>query len=137
MANRNHTQARAKHEFIKNAMTKLDISHDEAEQLWKFDHDEVTAPEVEAIEQKIEDKKPVRKENSPINKVKNLKAKKKADSEKEAVLEGVFNHIMAAEFAVAPQQISTTKVSFKGVDGGWYTVTVTKNKSKPDGYKED
>lgn len=136
MANKAFTQARAKHEFIKNAMTKLAITKEEAEQLWKFDHDEVTVPEVEAIEQKVETAKPVRKENSPINKVKNLKAKKKADAEKEGVLENLFNFIKEAAFAVAPQQIATTKMTFKGVDGGWYTVTVTKNKSKPDGYAE-
>lgn len=137
MANKAFTVARQKHEFVKNAMAKLGISQTEAEDLWKFDHDEAHNPVVEAIEQKIEEKKPARKETSPIAKVKNLKAKKKADSEKESVLEGVFEFLKAAAFAVKPQQVATTKMVFQGTDGGWYTVTVTKNKTQPDGYKED
>lgn len=128
----------AKRTFIKNTMAKLGISEEEAVQLWAFDQDEITVPEVEAIEAKLAKPKSAEEKRaaSPIAKVKNMKAQKKADAEKEGVLEGVFGFLKAAEFAVKPQQVATTKMVFQGADGGWYTVAVTKNKSKPDGYTE-
>jgi hypothetical protein len=125
-----------KRAFVKNAMSKLGITEVEANALWSFDKEEVTVPEVEAIEAKLAAPKTAEEKrvSSPIAKVKNMKAQKKADAEKEAVLQGVFDFIKIAGFAVKPQQVATTKVVFQGADGGWYTVAVTKNKDKPDGY---
>jgi len=125
-----------KRAFVKNTMAKLNISEAEALQLWAFDHEEISVPEVEAIEEKLSKPKSAEEKRaaSPIAKVKNMKAQKKADVEKEGVIEGVFSFIKTAAFVFKPQQVATTKIVFQGADGSWFTVTVTKNKTKPDGH---
>ena len=62
------------------------------------------------------------------------KAKKKKDSNKEAVLAGIFKAVEESEVTIMPEQISTTKMSFMDAAGSFYTVTVTKHKGQPDGY---
>ena len=127
---------------IKKNMEILGISREEAEEMWAFDHDEIECEEVDAIEDKIKEtqKSDKKKTGSPLDKVRNMKAKKKADAEKHNIIQSVFNFLKTLGETgeiVSPQEMSTTKMSFKGVDGGYYTVTITKHKSCPDGYKEN
>ena len=124
---------------IKKNMGILGISHDEALEMWAFDHDEMDNEEVNAIEEKIGaiKKEAGPKTGSPLDKVRNMKAKKKADAEKEGVIKTIFNFLRgeaASGAIVQPQEMSTTKMSFMGTNGGYYTVTITKHKARPDGY---
>lgn len=143
MANKNVTKKALaeKDAEIKKNMEILGISREEAEEMWAFDHDEIDCEEVDAIEDKIKEtqKSDKKKTGSPLDKVRNMKAKKKADAEKYNIIQSVFSFLKTLEETgeiVSPQEMSTTKMSFKGVNGGYYTVTITKHKSCPDGYKE-
>lgn len=143
MANKNVTKKALaeKNAEIKKNMEILGISREEAEEMWAFDHDEIDCEEVDAIEDKIKEtqKSDKKKTGSPLDKVRNMKAKKKADAEKYNIIQSVFNFLKTLGETgeiVSPQEMSTTKMSFKGVNGGYYTVTITKHKSCPDGYKE-
>lgn len=143
MANKNVTKKALaeKDAEIKKNMEILGISREEAEEMWAFDHDEIDCEEVDAIEDKIKEtqKNDKKKTGSPLDKVRNMKAKKKADSEKYNIIQSVFSFLKTLGETgeiVSPQEMSTTKMSFKGVNGGYYTVTITKHKSCPDGYKE-
>ena len=143
MANKNVTKKALaeKDAEIKKNMEILGISREEAEEMWAFDHDEIDCEEVDAIEDKIKEtqKSDKKKTGSPLDKVRNMNAKKKADAEKHNIIQSVFNFLKTLGETgeiVSPQEMSTTKMSFKGVNGGYYTVTITKHKSCPDGYKE-
>lgn len=143
MANKNVTKKALaeKDAEIKKNMEILGISREEAEEMWAFDHDEIDCEEVDAIEDKIKEtqKNDKKKTGSPLDKVRNMKAKKKADAEKYNIIQSVFSFLKTLGETgeiVSPQEMSTTKMSFKGVNGGYYTVTITKHKSCPDGYKE-
>lgn len=143
MANKNVTKKALaeKDAEIKKNMEILGISREEAEEMWAFDHDEIDCEEVDAIEDKIKEtqKSDKKKTGSPLDKVHNMKAKKKANAEKHNIIQSVFNFLKTLGETgeiVSPQEMSTTKMSFKGVNGGYYTVTITKHKSCPDGYKE-
>lgn len=144
MANKNVTKKALaeKDAEIKKNMEILGISREEAEEMWAFDHDEIDCEEVDAIEDKIKEtqKSDKKKTGSPLDKVRNMKAKKKADAEKHNIIQSVFSFLKTLGETgeiVSPQEMSTTKMSFKGVNGGYYTVTITKHKSCPDGYKEN
>lgn len=143
MANKNVTKKALaeKDAEIKKNMEILGISREEAEEMWAFDHDEIDCEEVDAIEDKIKEtqKNDKKKTGSPLDKVRNMKAKKKADAEKYNIIQSVFSFLKTLGETgeiVSPQEMSTTKMSFKGVNCGYYTVTITKHKSCPDGYKE-
>lgn len=145
MANKNVTKKALaeKGAEIKKNMEILGISREEAEEMWAFDHDEIDCEEVDAIEDKIKETQKSDKKKSvgsPLDKVRNMKAKKKADAEKHNIIQSVFSFLKTLGETggiVSPQEMSTTKMSFKGVNGGYYTVTITKHKSCPDGYKEN
>lgn len=143
MANKNVTKKALaeKDAEIKKNMEILGISREEAEEMWAFDHDEIDCEEADAIEDKIKEtqKSDKKKTGSPLDKVRNMKAKKKADAEKYNIIQSVFSFLKTLGETggiVSPQEMSTTKMSFKGVNGGYYTVTITKHKSCPNGYKE-
>lgn len=123
---------------VKEYIYKLQISEKDAIELWMFDNDMIDNEEVNKMEAMAKEMAIATKhKGSAIDKVKNLKAKKKGDDEKEGVIKAIFDFLRGSDVAVKPQEIATTKMSFQGTDGGWYTVTITKNKTKPDGYSEE
>ena len=144
MANKNVTKKMLaeKDAEIKKNMEILGISREEAEEMWAFDHDEMDCEEVDAIEEKIKENQSTNRKKSsgtPLDKVRNMKAKKKADIEKQGIIQAVFDFLRSmgnSGSIISPQEMSTTKMSFKGTNGGYYSVTITKHKSCPDGYKE-
>lgn len=120
-------------EAIEKNMRLLDLTREEAEELYDFDHEKIDNEEVIKIEQKVEGNKETVKRSS-IEKVKYMKAKKKSDACKEGVIDTVFNDIRARENLVLAQQIGTNTMVFMDELGGYYTVKITKNKKCPDGY---
>jgi hypothetical protein len=115
---------------VQKYMDKLGISEDEAKALVLFDSGKADVPaEVLTIEEKL-----AKKASSPINKVKNLKAVPKVDKLKKRIIDIIWEMVLNKEQMVKPQMVKTGKVVFQDSAGGWYTLTLTKNKEKPDGY---
>jgi hypothetical protein len=131
MAKKNTEKEKA---ILKN-METLGLTREEAEELYAFDNDEVGNDEVDAIEEKAEkEKKP---KGSSLDKVKLMKAKKKADAEKEKLIQDIFGFVKGLEVVQTSTEVTGTKLSLKTKDGNFYSVTVTKHKSRPDGLKEE
>ena len=116
MANKNVTKKMLaeKDAEIKKNMEILGISREEAEEMWAFDHDEMDCEEVDVIEEKIKENQKTDKKKSggsPLDKVRNMKAKKKADAEKHGIIQAVFDFLRSmgdAGSIVSPQEMSTT-----------------------------
>ena len=61
----------------------------------------------------------------------------KGDANKENIIDDIFEKTQLSEHVFAPQEMTATKMSFQDKDGFFYTVQVTKHKSRPDGYAAD
>ena len=132
------TVLKEKENEILKSMKGLGISREEAEELYAFDHEEVECEEVTAIEEKVaqENKEEKKIKGSPLDKVKLMKAKRKVDEEKENIIGDIFMFVRESDLVDGAQEMTSTKMAFMGESGTYYSVTVTKHKSKPDGYVE-
>ena len=126
-----------KEKTILHNMKVLEISREEAEELYAFDNDEIENEEVIAIEEKQQKRKEAQEGRSSIEKVKHMKAKAKSDINKERIIDDIFEKVQASEHIYNTQEMTATKMSFQDKDGNFYTVQVTKHKSRPDGYVAD
>jgi len=126
-----------KEKTILHNMKVLGISREEAEELYAFDNDEIENEEVNAIEEKQQKNKVAQEGRSSLEKVKHMKAKVKADVNKENIIDDIFEKAQASEHIFNAQEMTSTKMSFQDKDGNFYTVQVTKHKSRPDGYVAD
>lgn len=124
----------AKEKMIRKNMEVLEITREEAEELYAFDNDEIDNEEVNAIEEKVSAQTDKEQGRSSLEKVKHMKAKKKGDAHKEQIIADIFAATEASENVVQAMEISTTKMSFMDQEGNFYTVAVTKHKSQPAGY---
>lgn len=116
-------------EEIKVLMDKLGITEEEAKEVFTFDNE---APTPETPNEAPKEKK---KTGSPLNKVKNAKAKKKVDVVKQNLMDKLYEAMMYAAGVTNIQEMSTTKITFK-VGEDFYSVSLTKHKTKPDGYAD-
>jgi len=116
-------------------MAKLQIDEKEALELWEFDKEETENEIVNDIEKKIESEKP--KAPSKIGKVLNMKMKKKIDEEKETLTKMLLETLNTSNLVLYPQEMTTTKITFVTDTKTYYTVALTKHKTKPDGYREE
>lgn len=132
------TALKEREEEILRSMKGLGISREEAEELYAFDHDEIECEEVTAIEEKVagDTRDEKKAKGSPLDKVKLMKAKRKVDEEKSSIIERIFAFVRGQEDVHGVQDMTSTKISFKGESGTYYSVTITKHKSKPDGYAD-
>lgn len=71
-----------------------------------------------------------------LAKVKTQKAKKKVDENKDNIIEAMVEFTSDNEFIINPQVIKNGHISFKDKDGNYYSLKLTKHKSKPDGYTD-
>lgn len=126
-----------KEKAILHYMEKLGISREEAEELYAFDNDEIDNEEVIAIEEKQQKNKKTQEKRSSLEKVKHMKAKIKGDINKQNIIDDIFAKAQMSEHIFNPQEMTATKLSFQDKDGNFYTVQVTKHKSRPDGYVGD
>ena len=123
-----------KEKTIQENMRILEISREEAEELYAFDNDEIDNEEVAAIEEKVSAQVDKEQGRSSLEKVKHMKAKKKGDANKEVIIEDIFAATEASGNVFQAMPISATKMSFMDKDGNFYTVAITKHKKQPDGY---
>ena len=126
-----------KEKAILRYMEKLGISREEAEELYAFDNDEIDNEEVIAIEEKERKNKETQEKRSSLEKVKHMKAKIKGDANKERIIDDIFTMAQTSEHIFNAQEMTATKMSFQDKDGNFYTVQVTKHKSRPNGYVAD
>ena len=125
----------ARAEEIKRLMETLPgLSQEDAANLAAFDAGEIENETVNEIEAKVAEGKTEKR--SPLEKVRHSRAKKKVDQEKSAIVKSIFDFVREAlPGVVAPQEITSTKLTFKSLSGEYYSITVTKHKHKPDGYR--
>ena len=123
-----------KEQAILQNMKVLEISREEAEELYAFDNDEIDNDEVTEIENKVTAQVDKEQGRSSLEKVKHMKAKKKGDANKETIIEDIFAATDASENVFQAMPISATKMSFMDKDGNFYTVAITKHKKQPEGY---
>ena len=71
-----------------------------------------------------------------LAKVKTQKAKKKVDVNKDGLIASIEEFCKANNLMVEPQTIKSNQISFKDLEGNYYSLKLTKHKAKPDGYKE-
>ena len=131
------TKLTNKEKAILHNMKVLEITREEAEELYAFDNDEIENEEVAAIEEKQQERKEAQEGRSSLEKVKHMKAKIKSDINKELIIDDIFTKVQASEHIHNAQEMTATKMSFQDKDGNFYTVQVTKHKSRPDGYVAD
>ena len=127
----------AKEKAILKNMEVLEISREEAEELYAFDNDEIDNEVVNEIEEKQQKRKAATESRSSIEKVKHMKAKIKSDENKELIIDSIFESAQVSEHVFNAQEMTATKMSFQDKDGFFYTVQVTKHKARPDGYAAD
>lgn len=123
-----------KEKAIQDNMRILEITREEAEELYAFDNDEIDNDEVAEIEEKVAEQTEKAKGRSSLEKVKHMKAKKKGDAQKEAIINDIFTSTEESPLVFNAMAISTTKMSFMDAEGNFYTVAITKHKKQPDGY---
>lgn len=127
----------AKEKAILKNMEILEISREEAEELYAFDNDEIDNEVVNEMEKKQRERKAATEGRSSIEKVKHMKAKIKGDENKELIIDSIFESAQVSEHVFNAQEMTSTKMSFQDKDGFFYTVQVTKHKKRPDGYVAD
>ena len=123
-----------KEQAILNNMKTLELTREEAEELYAFDNDEIDNEEVIEIENKVAAQTQQEQGRSSLEKVKHMKAKKKGDVHKETIIADIFAGTEASTNVFQPMEISATKMSFMDAEGNFYTVAVTKHKKQPEGY---
>ena len=126
-----------KEKAILRYMEKLGVSREEAEELYAFDNEEIDNEEVIAIEEKQQKNKKAQEKRSSIEKVKHMKAKIKADINKQNIIDDIFAKAQTSEHIFNPQEMTSTKLSFQDKDGNFYTLQITKHKTRPEGYVAD
>lgn len=123
-------------EILKN-MEILDISREEAEELYAFDKGEIENEVVNEMEEEQKEVQKKKENRSSLEKVKHMKAKVKSDANREKILDDIFNETQNSEHVFNAQIMATNRMSFQDKDGFFYTVQVTKHKARPDGYAAD
>lgn len=88
-------------EEIKRYMEKLEISREEAEQLWKDDHDDVVTPEMAEMERKAKKIKRYEKSDTPRKKAERTR---KVDAEKYFLLNLLYNSLEADELVLGEKK---------------------------------
>lgn len=124
-----------KSDEIANLKNKLGITQKEAEELYVFDRLNEKEQQVELnnlIEIKKEEPK---KEYSPINKIKKMKAKAKTDETRELIKNQFMKWLESNENIVNPQEFKTNYFGFFDKDNNFYSFKLTKHKTIQDGYK--
>lgn len=124
-----------KSDEIANLKNKLGITQKEAEELYVFDRLNEKEQQAE-LNNLIEiKKKEPKKEYSPINKIKKMKAKAKTDETRELIKNQFMEWLESNENIVNPQEFKTNYFGFFDKDNNFYSFKLTKHKTIQDGYK--
>ena len=114
-----------KEQEIKNLMSSLNITKEEAVELWTFDHSETAKnEEVERLTEKANKNIKTREQSSVTHK--NYKRERKVDIDKKAILE-VVNTALFNVYNVVGEVKTETEINFN-YNGNNYTLKLTKHK---------
>ena len=120
-----------KAEEIKMYMEKLDISKEEATQLWEDDHSDEVLPEVAEMKKKA---KQIKRYEKSDNKRKTSTKERKIDTEKKSFLEG-FRIFVEGKGGTVTAKKNEAEFSFT-YGGNAYTVKLIKHRpTKKEGDK--
>lgn len=124
---------------IENMVKKLSITHKEAEELYIFDRltEKEQQEELNSLIPIEKKEKPIKKEYSPIGKIKTMKAKAKTDETKENIKSAFFEWLKACDEIIEPQEFKTNYFGFFDKNGNFYSFKLTKHKTIQDGYKKN
>ena len=131
-------------EQIQLFMSKLDLTKEEALELYLFDNGKIENEEEKALTEKASKtiknytKSSVQpKKSDSIAKIKTQKAKRKTDSIKKGVIDTVQASLLEVDYLQNTQIVKEEgQISFKDLDGNYYSLKLTKHKGKPDGFRE-
>lgn len=110
---------------IELAMKNLDLTREEAIDMLKSDVEDIK-------EEKSEEPK---KKGSSLDKVKTQKAKKKIDAVKEQLMLKI-KYMLELANVENPQQVTSSKYTFK-IGKDYFSISLTRHKTKPDGYSDE
>ena len=116
------------YEDIRNIKKRQKIIHSDNDRL---------KIEITTIKKRQQKEKRAQEKRSSLEKVKHMKAKIKGDANKERIIDDIFTMAQTSEHIFNAQEMTATKMSFQDKDGNFYTVQITKHKSRPDGYVAD
>ena len=136
-----YRMAKINEKVVKNLMETLGVTYDEALEIIAFDNEEIEIDEVKEIEEKVkatakaEKPKSDKPKRSSLEKIKHQKAKKKIDENKDNIFK-LIGKMMSDNKGIfkAPQQMTTSKITFQDAEGNFYSISLTKHKARPDGY---
>lgn len=128
-------KANQKETEISTMIKNLNLTREEAEQLWEFDHKTDKEQKEILDDLGIKEEPKEKKKSSPINKVKQLKKKKQIDETKEEIKTSFIKWAENNSLLVNIQEIKNNQFVFQDKEGNFYSFKLTKHKSQPDGYK--
>ena len=114
-----------KEEQIKQYMNKLDISREDAEQLWQDDQDDRIGEEGERMSQTAKAIKRYEQTNKPR---KPVVREKKVDEQKVSII-SALNSTIVRQFAATTETDTQNQVSFE-IEGVSYTIKLIKHRNK-------
>lgn len=137
--------AKITEKMITDMMAKMKCEREEAVDIlkWDMEDEDYVNEEAQAIQDKAKaneqadkktDKKP---KGDSLAKVKTQKAKKKEDKTKSDILAQIEKLLDESDLFTNPQKMTASKFTFTDKDGNYCSLSLTKHKAKPDGYKED
>ncbi len=134
--------AKITEKMITEMMAKMKCDREEAVDIIKWDMEDEDCQNEEAMElqKKMEEKEKESKKKpkgDSIAKVKTQKAKKKEDKTKSDIMTLIEKMLNENSEFDNPQKMTASKFTFMDKDGNYCSISMTKHKAKPDGYKED
>lgn len=116
-----------KEQEIQKYMKNLDISREEAEQLWQDDHDDVVTPEMEEMERKAKQIRRYEKSDTPRKKT---TKERKVDEEKKEIISG-FRIFVEGLGGKVTEKKNEAEFSFTFNENS-YTVKLIKHRPKKE-----
>jgi len=117
-----------KKEEIKNYMEKLNISEEEAIQLWNDDHENAFIPEVEEMTKKA---KQVKRYEHSFEKRKATPKERKVDEEKKVILD-LLSSAFQNKYPNTPIKVHNELEFSFNLDDTDYTVRIIKHRKKKE-----
>ena len=133
--------AKITEKMITDMMAKMKCDREEAIDVikWDMEDDDCQNEEAKELQEKMaqQEKESKKPKKDTIAKVKTQKAKKKEDKTKSDIMKILENLLNENDNFVSPQKMTASKFTFTDKDGNYCSISMTKHKAKPDGYKED
>ena len=122
-------------------MKKLKCDREEAIDVikWDLEDEDCQSEEAQELQDKVikQEKETKSPKKDTIAKVKTQKAKKKEDKTKTNIIDILEKLLTNNSEFNNPQKMTASKFTFTDNDGNYCSISMTRHKAKPDGYRED